>query len=210
MDFGCATLGDMGVHIFDTPYNALELDVPKTITNNCRKPTGFGYPENNTVTYEFPGTKYTAETLKWVWYDGAGAPTEHEDILLPNGEKLPEQGAVFVGEKGRLLLPHFMELPKLIVDGKYKEMDIESFKMGEPIRNYGTEGKKHYHQFVDACLGKTECTAPFSYAARLTETILLGVIAGRFPNKTLHWDNENAKFAEEEANQYLDSPYRDF
>ncbi len=210
MDFGCATLGDMGVHIFDTPYNALELDVPKTITNNCRKPTGFGYPENNTVTYEFPGTKYTAETLKWVWYDGAGAPTEHEDILLPNGEKLPEQGAVFVGEKGRLLLPHFMELPKLIVDGKYKEMDIESFKMGEPIRNYDTEGKKHYHQFVDACLGETECTAPFSYAARLTETILLGVIAGRFPNKTLHWDNENAKFTEEEANQYLDSPYRDF
>ena len=23
----------MGVHIFDTPYNALELDVPMTITN---------------------------------------------------------------------------------------------------------------------------------------------------------------------------------
>lgn len=82
--------------------------------------------------------------------------------------------------------------------------------MGEPIRNYDTEGKKHYHQFVDACLAKTECAAPFSYAARLTETILLGVIAGRFPNKTLHWGNENAKFAEEEANQYLDSPYRDF
>ncbi len=29
-DFGCGTLGDMGVHIFDTPYNALQLDVPQT------------------------------------------------------------------------------------------------------------------------------------------------------------------------------------
>ncbi len=47
MDYGCGTLGDMGVHIFDTPYNALELDVPKTIKNECRKPTGFGSPENN-------------------------------------------------------------------------------------------------------------------------------------------------------------------
>ena len=28
VDFGCGTLGDMGVHIFDTPYNALNLDVP--------------------------------------------------------------------------------------------------------------------------------------------------------------------------------------
>ncbi|WP_159076500.1 Gfo/Idh/MocA family protein, partial [Flagellimonas amoyensis] len=27
MDYGCGTLGDMGVHIFDTPYNALQLDV---------------------------------------------------------------------------------------------------------------------------------------------------------------------------------------
>ena len=29
LDYGCGTLGDMGVHIFDTPYNALELDVPQ-------------------------------------------------------------------------------------------------------------------------------------------------------------------------------------
>jgi len=26
------------------------LDVPTTIKNNCRKPNGFGYPENNNVT----------------------------------------------------------------------------------------------------------------------------------------------------------------
>jgi hypothetical protein len=44
----------------------------------------------------------------------------------------------------------------------------------------------------------------------LTETILLGVIAGRFPGKTLHWDNSKAKFEEDEANIYLDSTYRDF
>ncbi len=210
VDFGCGTLGDMGVHIFDTPYNALQLDVPRTITNKCRKPNGFGYPEHNTVTYEFPGTKYTDETLKWVWYDGSGAPKKHKDLVLPNKEELPDQGAMFMGEKGRLLLPHFQQLPKLIVDGKYQEMDIESYKLGAPVRDYESEGKKHYHQFVDACLGKGECTAPFSYAARLTETILLGVIAGRFPNKTLHWDNKTAKFSEDEANQYLESPYREF
>ena len=67
VDYGCGTLGDMGVHIFDTPYNALELDVPTTITNKCRKPNGFSFPANNKVTYTFPGTKYTAETLTWIW-----------------------------------------------------------------------------------------------------------------------------------------------
>ncbi|WP_422861599.1 Gfo/Idh/MocA family protein [Flagellimonas sp. W118] len=236
MDYGCGTLGDMGVHIFDTPYNALNLDVPKTIINECREPNGYGYPENNTVTYEFPGTEYTDKSLKWIWYDGPGMPPAHEDLVLPgakggvntkkkasktdisldakvaNAGELPEQGAMFVGTKGRLLLPHFMQLPRKIVRGKYVDIskDIAKHNLGEPVRNYASEGPKHYHQFIDACLGKDKCTAPFEYAARLTETILLGVIAGRFPNKTLHWDSENAKFAEEEANQYLQGEYRKF
>ncbi|MEX0274448.1 MAG: Gfo/Idh/MocA family protein [Flavobacteriaceae bacterium] len=244
LDYGCGTLGDMGVHIFDTPYNALQLDVPLTIKNECREPNGFGFPENNTVTYEFPGTKYTTKTLKWVWYDGPGMPLAHEDLLLPGAKnlvasskkqkeksvkekisletktaglgELPEQGAMFIGKKGRLLLPHFMQLPKKIVKGKYVDISKEisevekAHNMGKPIRNYASEGPKHYHQFVDACLGKAECTAPFSYAGRLTETILLGVIAGRFPNQTLHWDAQKAQFAEKEANAFLAGEYRDF
>ncbi len=215
VDYGCGTLGDMGVHIFDTPYNALALDVPETIKTECRAPNGFGYPENNVVTYEFPGTQYTADKLTWIWYDGPGAPSAHEDLSLPNGEELPEQGAMFMGEKGKLLLPHFMELPRLIIDGEYRELDIaqyeKDYNLVKPAeRSYEKESVLHYHQFVDTCLGKTTCTAPFSYAARLTETILLGVIAGRFPNQTLHWDREAAQFAEAEANQYLDSPYRKF
>jgi len=214
LDYGCGTLGDMGVHIFDTPYNALKLDVPRTIKNSCRPPNGFGFPENNIVTYEFPGTAYTADTLTWIWSDGPGAPAPHEDLMLPGDEKLPDQGAMFLGEKGRLLLPHFMQLPKLIVDGKYQELDLSIIEnqdeIGEPTESYSIEGNKHYHQFVDACLGKAECSAPFSYASRLTETILLGVIAGRFPNKTLHWDSKKAKFSEAEANKFLDSPYRKF
>lgn len=213
LDYGCGTLGDMGVHIFDTPYNALELDVPKTIKNECREPNGFSHPSQNKVTYEFPGTRQTTDNFKWIWYDGPGAPDDHPDLVLPNGDELPDQGAMFIGEKGRLLLPHFMQLPRHIVDGKYVDLDmslVDEDELGGVIRNYASEGPKHYHQFVDACLGDATTTAPFSYASRLTETILLGVIANRFPGKTLHWDAANAKFAEEEANQYLDAPYRSF
>ncbi len=244
VDYGCGTLGDMGVHIFDTPYNALQLDVPRTIINECRPANGFGFPENNKVTYEFPGTKYTTKSLKWVWYDGPGAPAMNDDLILPGmntqadkkkqnsaientgelsldpmlaGEhELPDQGAMFVGTKGRLLLPHFMQLPKKIVKGKYVDISKEIAKvskehnLGQPIRNYETEGAKHYHEFVDACMGKAKCSAAFDYASRLTETILLGTIAGRFPGETLHWDAETAKFKEEKANIYLSGDYRVF
>ena len=52
------------------------------------------------------------------------------------------------------------------------------------------------------------CSAPFTYAARLTESILLGVIANLFPNKTLHWDIKAAQFAEADANKLRDMKYR--
>jgi predicted dehydrogenase len=210
LDYGCGTLGDMGVHIFDTPYNALALEVPRTVKNECRPPNGFGHPERNSVTYEFPGTPYTTDTLTWIWSDGPGAPQPHPDLELPGGEALHDQGAMFMGETGRLYLPHFELLPRLIADGRYVDFDVAPFKLGEPVRDYESEGKKHYHEFVDACLGKGTCSAPFSYAARLTETILLGVIAGRFPGKTLNWDAETARFQEAEANAFLASAYRDF
>lgn len=210
LDYGCGTLGDMGVHIFDTPYNALNLDVPKTITNNCRPPNGFGHPERNEVTYEFPGTEFTGDSLTWIWSDGPGAPAAHSDLELPNNEILHDQGAMFMGETGRLYLPHFEMLPRLIVDGNYVDLDVDRFNLGQPVRDYESEGKKHYHEFVDACLGTAECSAPFSYSARLTETILLGVIAGRFPGRTLHWDAEKARFSKRKANRYLKTKYRKF
>ena len=91
-----------------------------------------------------------------------------------------------------------MERPRLIVDNEYKEIDISKYDPNDSLGNnkndYERDAPKHYHQFVDACLGEDKVSAPFSYSSRLTETILLGVIAGRFPNKTLHWDNEKAKF----------------
>jgi len=208
VDYGCGTLGDMGVHIFDTPYNALQLSVPLTVKNDCRKPNGFGHPEKNHVQYVFPGTPYTTDTLEWVWYDGKGAPALQDELKLPKGDPLPDQGAMFIGEDGRrLLLPHFMQLPRLIVNGAYQSIDIPKFdpngEAGKPTVSYDVEGDKHYHEFIDACLGKAKCSAPFSYSAKLTEVILLGVIAAQFPGQTLNWDGKNARFKEEDANKFL-------
>tara|TARA_B100000575_G_scaffold131103_1_gene104434 strand:- start:1161 stop:2492 length:1332 start_codon:yes stop_codon:yes gene_type:complete len=213
IDFGCGTLGDMGVHIFDTPYNALELDAPLTVENKCREPNNFGFPTKNTVTYTFSGTKYTSDKLKWVWTDGK-LPVINDDLTLPNQDNLPSQGSIFIGEKGRLLLPHFMQEPRLIVDGQYLKIDLskypEALKLKKSSGDYNIDGKIHYHEFVNACLGQGECSAPFSYSGRLTEVILLGVIAGRFPNKKLHWNKEKSQFVESEANKFLDSEYRIF
>jgi hypothetical protein len=107
-----------------------------------------------------------------------------------------------------------MELPKLIEGKSYGNYKIEDYDpegtLGEPIRDYSKESPKHYHEFVDSCLGKSDCSAPFEYSSKLTETILLGVIAGRFPNQTLHYNKETSEFVEQDANVFLKGNYRTF
>ena len=60
------------------------------------------------------------------------APENHKELKLPNKEKLPEQGSMFIGEKGRLLLLHFI-YAKLIVDGKYEKIDFPELKEADFI-----------------------------------------------------------------------------
>jgi len=136
--------------------------------------------------------------LKCIWYDGEGAPEEHPHLRLPGNRKLPDQGAVFVGEKGSLLLPHW-NYPELIVDGKFEQLEYPEL-----------EEKDHYHQFIDACLDRDTCSTPFSYASTLTEAVLLGVVAHNFPEKVLHFEKDSQAFREAEANLWLDAEYRDF
>jgi len=198
LDFGGGALGDMGCHILDTPFSALELDLPVSVMSSCREPNGFAHPEKSVTTYEFSGTPYTSESLKCIWYDGEGAPDKHADLQLPGKKKLPGQGAVFVGEKGSLLLPHWT-YPELIVDGKFEKLEYPAL-----------EEKDHYHQFIDACLDRDSCSTPFSYASKLSEAVLLGVLAHRFPEKLLHFDKDIQAFQEAEANQWLDAEYRSF
>ena len=105
---------------------------------------------------------------------------------------------MFVGERGRFLLPHW-DFARLIVEGNYEKLDFPDL-----------EEQDHYHQFIDACMDKAVCSTPFSYSARLSESVLLGVLAHSFPEQTLHFNQADLTFAEPGANQLLDAPYRSF
>ena len=200
IDFGTGTLGDMGVHIFDTPYRALELTAPRWVRTTCRQPDGFSHPSRNIVEYSFPATRYTAEELKWTWYDGADAPPATiEGVTLPEGRKLPVQGCIMIGEKGAILTGHKagpQTLPTELIRSVPRPIL-------EPI--------DHHEQWVDACLGSGQTSSPFSYGGPLCEALQLGVVANRFPGEKLQWAPESMKITNlSAANRYLRRNYRAF
>ncbi len=198
VDFGTGTLGDMGVHIFDTPYAALKLTAPNWARTTCRPPNDLGHPEKNTVEYEFPSTAYTTDSLLWTWSDGKSATPQPADVGLPGDVKMPGQGALFVGELGTMLLPHVEEATL------YPTEKFADYKRPEV-----TDGN-HYHEWVDACLGTGQTSASFSYGGPLTEALLLGVVANRFPGQKLTWDSSRLKIDNVEgADALLRRTYRE-
>ena len=69
----------------------------------------------------------------------------------------------------------------------------------------------HYREFVEACLaGDLErCGSKLSYAAPLTEALLIGCIALRFPGESLEFSRRAMRFTNKpEANKFLKAPKR--
>jgi hypothetical protein len=62
--------------------------------------------------------------------------------------------------------------------------------------------------WVDAAKGKAEASCPFEYAARLTEVMLLGIVALRAGRK-IYYDGANMRVTNvAQANDYLRREYR--
>lgn len=196
LDFGTGTFGDMGCHIYDPVFNALALTAPLTVRSEGVPPNPWHWASNSLIRYVFPGTPYTeGKTVNVTWYDGQQQPPQEVQALVPG--KLPGQGSIFLGTKGAMLLPHIAK-PKLLPEDQFAD-----FKMP------AIEGGNHYSLFLDAVRGQGRTTAAFDYSGPLTETVLLGGVASRFPNTTLEWDATGLKFKNlPAANLYLRRPYR--
>ncbi|MCW5965392.1 MAG: Gfo/Idh/MocA family oxidoreductase [Bryobacterales bacterium] len=197
IDFGTATFGDMGCHIYDPVFASLKLTAPISVRSEGPAPSEHNWAINAVIHYVFPGTAMTdGSTVNVTWYDGDAQPSP-EVQQRAGVNQLPGQGSIFFGTKGNMLLEH-IGMPKLL-----PEKDFASVTMPE------IEPPDHYYQFVDAVLGKAKCSTAFDYSGPLTETVLLGPLATRFPKTTLEWDATRMRVRNlPEANRFLRRDYR--
>lgn len=196
LDFGTGTLGDMGCHIFDPVFESIGLVSPVSVRSEGPPPNEWNWALNGKVNYTFPGNGRTAtDTLPVSWYDGTSQPPA-EVIAMIEGEDFPGAGSIFVGTEGVMLLPH-IGMPELFPKAKFKDFKFPHIT-----------GLKHWEQFVEACRGNDKTTANFDYAGPLTETILLGDIAARFPQTKLGWNAKKMKFNLADADRFIRREYR--
>lgn len=201
MDFGTGNLGDMGCHLFDPVVSATALGAPSSVVADCEAPENETWPNAGKVVYTFPGTSLTEGQIQLTWHDGGygrGYHPPHELAGLPAGEKLPSQGSILVGTRGNLLIPHMSAPPRLLPDDRYKDYRYEK-----------EESLNHWFTFIDAQRGLTKTTAHWDYAGPMTETVLLGNLAKRFPGQELEWDSDAMKVTNfHQANYYTRREYR--
>jgi predicted dehydrogenase len=202
--FGTGTLGDMGCHIFSPPYRALKLTAPTSITSDGPSPTAQNWATRAKFHYVFPGTEYTAgPTLDFWWYDGGEQPPAY--VLEAAAGKATGDGVVLLGTDGVLLMPH-MKDPIVLPEAKAAAAAETIAKLTQEIAP-----RDHYAEFLDAVLagGTQPCSTSFDYAGPLTETVLLGNIAGRFPGQPLEFDTRTLTFPKHpDANPYVTRTYR--
>jgi len=203
VDFGTGTFGDMGCHIYDPVFKALALTSPLRVRSEGAAPNEHSWAMDAVIHYVFPGTAYTeGATVEVIWYDGKQRPpAEIQKLALDpalaaddKANKVPDQGSIFLGTEGVMVLPH-VGMPRLLGGAKREVQPVE--------------GGNHWFEFIDAALGKGRTSAHFGYAGPLTEAVLLGSVASRFPKQTLEWNAAALKFTNvAEANRYVKRDYR--
>lgn len=197
LDFGTGTFGDMGCHIYDPVFKALALTAPISVRSEGPAPNQHNWANDAKIHYVFPGTPYTeGKTVTVTWYDGDQRPPREIQKLVER-EHIPDQGSILIGTKGVMLIPHVAK-PELYPDSTFKDFTYPKL---EPV--------DHYRSFAEACTGKGKTSANFDYSGPLTEAVLLGGVATRFPNTTLEWDAARLRFRNlAAANAFLRRTYR--
>jgi hypothetical protein len=213
-DFGGGAMADMGHYSLWTVFNALQLTSPTVVephrSHVCnfngavpfRVNNNFSFPMASTVRFRYPANGKRGP-VDLFWYDGGMRPPI-PDELSSQDKDLPQEGMLFVGEKGKILAGFNIQDPQ-IISGR---------KMDKPA-SANTENRDQVQLtsaalplFVNACKTGKQYPGNFMEAEHLTEAVNLYAVALR-TNKLLKWDKANMKITNvADANKYLSREYR--
>lgn len=205
-DFGNGSIGNMGCHVLDGVYWALNLDHPTSI--ECEELRGGSderWPLGSKIRWDFPA-RQNMPPVNVYWYEGLNQKTKqgasgnlrqargealnvpalyHELLKKYPDEEFDSNGTLYVGDKGILYTGTY--------GGRMHVVPLEDNQdLGSKVPKTlaRPKGRNVMDDFIKACKsGEKETAASFDYGARLTEFTLLGNLAQRAgAGKKIEWD----------------------
>jgi predicted dehydrogenase len=213
-DFGTGSLGDLGCHILDPAFWALKLKYPVSV-EGCistywqglwqkTEPKNEQYPRSTIVRYKFPARE-GMPAVRLTWWDGGMMPPRPE--IMEQGRRMGDDdgGVLFIGDEGLLMCGCYGKGPRLVPESRMKEYR-QPAKTIERVA--GGEGG-HERDWVRSCKDGRPASANFDYSGPFAETVLMGNLAIRYPNRELVWDGEKMEVTnDKDANAYVRRQYR--
>jgi predicted dehydrogenase len=214
-EFGTGSLGDMGCHIVDPVFWALRLKYPVSVEGCISRywhaffeetePKNETYPRSTIVRYQFPAREGMPE-VKLTWWDGGLMPPRPDE--LEPGRRMGDEdgGVLLIGDKGSLIAGCYGASPRLIPESKMK-----TYKQPPKSIERIPEGSAgHEKDWVRSCKGGKPASSNFDYSGPLSEAVLMGNLAVRFPDRKLLWDGEKMEVTNDNnANAYVKRQYRE-
>src|SRR5690606_23782158 len=171
-DFGTGALGDMGCHIIDPVYFALNLGHPTAFEGSSSQLNTESAPIAEKVTYYFPEKqleKIKVPELKMTWYDGGLMPERPEGIepgkIMGDGGG----GAMVVGTKGTIICSTYGRDPYII--GRENNPPVVEKTIPRVETN-------HEMDWVRACKeskeNRVEASSHFGYSGPFNEVVVMG------------------------------------
>lgn len=213
-DFGTGSLGDMACHIIDPVFLALNLRYPTSVEGNIS--TGYAtfgkksipmnecFPRSSVVRYRFPA-RGEMPPVELTWWDGGlmpGRPEELEDDM-PFGD--PNGGCLLIGDRGKIVCGCYGEKPRLLS----ADLREAAKKLPKTLARIPGNSSGHEKDWIRACKGGHAASSNFDYSGPLSEMVLMGNLASRFPDRKLLWDGENMRVTNEPAaNAFVHREYR--
>jgi predicted dehydrogenase len=206
-DYGTGALGDMGCHILDPAFWALNLGHPSSVqattTHYVPEVESETFPRAAIIRYQFPA-RGTMPPVKLTWYDGRLKPPVPE--FFEKGRRLGGNGAIFVGTKGGLMHDSHGAGGARIVPESLMQKTKRPPRTIPRVKE-GSAG--HERDWVRACKDGKPASASFEYGGPLTEMVLLGVLAMRVKDTRLEWDGDKLEFTNnDEANALVKPEFR--
>jgi hypothetical protein len=211
-DFGGGSIADMGHYSLWPMFLALGINtaplsaeayatttrtIIDQVSHNVENNVAFPY--SCIVRFKFP-KQQTLPAFDLFWYDGGMKPHTPEELEV-DGKDMPEEGMMFVGDKGKIIGGFRNEDPVLIPDARMK-----SYLNGQVPPK--AEPQRGDDNWIDAFREKKQSPGSFLLAGPISETINLGAIALRTRKKVIY-DSQKMEITNvPEANQYLRREYR--